>query len=54
MAITKKLKLNWENDLWQAIGEQDVLKLKNQLKLIRNPKNENLRNYAMNEMNEKK
>ncbi len=47
MEFNKKLKDNWEDDLWQAIGEHDVLMLRNQLKQIQNSLNENLRNYGM-------
>lgn len=54
MGITNNLKIIWKNDLRQSIVEQDVLNLRSQLRLIRNPKNENFRNCAKNEMKVKK
>ncbi len=50
MVFSEKMKDNWEKDLWQAIGEKDVLILRNQLRLNQNLLNENLRNYGMNTM----
>jgi len=39
---------NLENDLWQSFGEQDVTKLRDQLKNIQKLSDKRLRNYSMN------
>ena len=45
--------MSWKNDLGHAIGEQDVLKLRSQLRQIRNPQNEKIRNDALKEKKRK-
>jgi hypothetical protein len=47
MGITNNLKISWKNDLWQAIGEQDVLKLRRQLCDIWKLSETGLKNYMM-------
>jgi len=39
---------NRDKDLWQAIGEQDVTKLRNKLENIRKLSDQRFKNYRMN------
>jgi hypothetical protein len=47
MANTNKMKLSWKNDLQQSVTEQDVLKLRNQLKTIQSSDELKKRDYNM-------
>jgi hypothetical protein len=48
MATINKLKISWKNDLWQSVVEQDVMKLRNQLKIIQSSPELKLRDYSWN------
>jgi hypothetical protein len=47
MATSNKLKISWKNDLRHSVGEKDVLKLRNQLKIIRNSPELKMRDYRL-------
>ncbi|WP_372949677.1 hypothetical protein [Mariniphaga sp.] len=48
MATTNKLKISWKNDLQKSVVEQDVLKLRNQLKTIQNSPELKMEDYRLN------
>lgn len=48
MATTDKLKISWKNDLWKSVVEQDVLKLRNQLKTIQSSPELKMEDYRLN------
>jgi hypothetical protein len=48
MAITRELKTGWENDLGQSVIEKDVLKLRNQIKIIQRSPEFQRRDYRFN------
>ena len=45
MVLKNKPKNKRNKDLWQAVGEQDVLILRNQLKQIQDSQNKSLGRY---------
>jgi hypothetical protein len=47
MANTNKLNISWKNSLWQSIGEQDVIKLRNQLKIIKSKYESKMTDYKI-------
>lgn len=52
MIFTKKLNDNWENDLWHAIGEQDILTLRNTLNAIQDSLNQSFMSIESSVMEE--
>ena len=48
MATTNKLKISWKNDLQRSVVEQDVLKLRNQLKTIQSSSDLKIEDYRLN------
>jgi hypothetical protein len=47
MVNTNKLKISWKNSLWQSIGEQDVMILRNQLKIIKSKYESKMTDYKI-------
>jgi hypothetical protein len=48
MTIINKLKRSWKNDLWQSVVEYDVLKLRNQDKIIKSSPELKMSDYRLN------
>jgi hypothetical protein len=48
MATSNKLKISWKNDLRHSVGEQDVIRLRNQLKIIKGSPELRMSNYRLN------
>ncbi len=48
MATTNNFKKSWKNDLRQSVVEQDVLKLRNKLKIIQNSPEFKMSDYRLN------
>jgi hypothetical protein len=48
MEINTNLKISWRNDLRQSIAEQDILNLRNQLKIIKCSPELKMRHYRLN------
>jgi hypothetical protein len=48
MTITNKLKRSWKNDIWQSVEEYDVLKLRNQGKIIKSSPELKMSDYRLN------
>ena len=48
MTITNKSKMSWKNDIWQSVAEYDVLKLRNQVKIITSSPELKMRDYRFN------
>ncbi|MBW6535116.1 MAG: hypothetical protein K0B11_08915 [Mariniphaga sp.] len=48
MANTNKMKISWKNDLQQSVTEQDVLKLRKQLKTIQSSFDLKMRDCRLN------
>jgi hypothetical protein len=48
MAITNKSKRSWKNDIWQSVAEYDMLKLRNQGKIIKSSPELKMIDYRLN------